>query len=92
MLIRHEPRMTCGDFIVPPDVSLPPQGWLWLCYRTGAATTIWKLGCLLEPTPAGAGRQASCISYSSPGRSLLPAVRAFIDHLAAEFAVLSLND
>jgi DNA-binding transcriptional LysR family regulator len=81
---RHEPRMTCGDFVALRDAAAAGLGVALLpdhVCRNDLAS-----GRLVRIFPDWSGRTGIVHIVFTTRRGLPPAVRAFIDHLAATFA------
>jgi DNA-binding transcriptional LysR family regulator len=81
---RHEPRMTCGDFVALREAAAAGLGVALLpdhaCYGDLAS------GRLVRIFPDWSGQNGIVHVVFTTRRGLPPAVRAFIDHLAATFA------
>jgi DNA-binding transcriptional LysR family regulator len=81
---RHEPRMTCGDFVALRDAAAAGLGVTLLpdhVCRNDLAS-----GRLVRIFPEWSGQNGIVHIVFTTRRGLPPAVRAFIDHLAATFA------
>ncbi|OKO91714.1 LysR family transcriptional regulator [Bradyrhizobium sp. NAS80.1] len=81
---RHEPRMTCGDFSALRDAAAAGLGVTLLpdhICRNDLAS-----GRLVRIFPDWSGQNGIVHIVFTTRRGLPPAVRAFIDHLAAMFA------
>jgi DNA-binding transcriptional LysR family regulator len=87
---RHEPRMTCGDFAALREAAAAGLGVALLpdhvCRNDLAA------GKLVRVFPGWGGQMGIVHIVFTTRRGLPPAVRAFIDHLAATFRAISLDD
>jgi DNA-binding transcriptional LysR family regulator len=86
--IRHEPRMACGDLAALREAAAAGLGVALLpdhVCREDLAT-----GRLARAFPGWGGPQGIVHIVFTTRRGLPPAVRAFIDHLAAEFSVMTL--
>jgi hypothetical protein len=62
--VRHQPRMTCGDFDALRDAAAGASAWRY-CLIMSAAT-ICAPAASSASSPAGAARWASCTSSSPP--------------------------
>jgi DNA-binding transcriptional LysR family regulator len=81
---RHEPRMTSGDFAALRDAAAAGLGVALLpdhACRSGLAS-----GRLVRLFPDWSGQNGIVHVIFTTMRGLPPAVRAFINHLAAAFA------
>jgi DNA-binding transcriptional LysR family regulator len=83
---RHEPRMTCEDFAALREAAMANLGVALLpdhsCREDLAA------GRLVRLLPEWGGQRGIVHLVFTTRRGLPPAVRAFIDHLAATFRAL----
>lgn len=88
--IRHEPRMTCGDFAALRDAAAAGLGVALL--PDHSCRDDLKTGRLARVFPGWGGQNAIVHVVFTTRRGLPPAVRAFIDYLAVKFSSISLND
>ncbi len=86
---RHEPRMTCGDFIALRDAAAAGLGVALL--PDHACRAELADGRLTRLFPDWGGQNGIVHIVFTTRRGLPPAVRAFIDHLAAAFRSLELE-
>lgn len=83
-VVRHEPRMGCGDFIAVRDAAIAGLGIALLpdhLCREALAD-----GRLVRVLPEWRGHRGIVHLVFTTRRGLPPAVRALIDHLAAGFS------
>jgi DNA-binding transcriptional LysR family regulator len=81
--LRHEPRITCGDFALVRDAAVSGLGVALLPDHTCADELA--AGRLVQVLREWSGRQGIVHLVFTTRRGLPPAVRALIDHLAADF-------
>lgn len=81
--IAHAPRMTCGDFLALRDAAAANIGVAFLPDHVCKADLI--TGRLVQVFPDWRSEDGIVHIVFTTRRGLPPAVRAFIDHLAAEF-------
>jgi DNA-binding transcriptional LysR family regulator len=81
--IRHEPRMTCGDFLALREAAAAGLGVALL--PDHACRADLASGRLMWVFPDWRTEDATVHLVFTTRRGLPPAVRAFIDHLAAVF-------
>jgi DNA-binding transcriptional LysR family regulator len=81
---RHGPRMTCGDFAALRDAAAAGLGVALL--PDHACRDDLASGRLVRLFPGWSGQDGIVHVVFTTRRGLPPAVRAFIDHLAATFA------
>jgi DNA-binding transcriptional LysR family regulator len=81
---RHEPRMTCGDFAALRDAAAASLGVALL--PDHACRDDLASGRLVRLFAGWSGQDGIVHIVFTTRRGLPPAVRAFIDHLAATFA------
>jgi DNA-binding transcriptional LysR family regulator len=82
--IAHEPRMTCGDFLALRDAAAANAGVAFLPDHACKADLI--LGRLVQVFPDWRSEDGIVHIVFTTRRGLPPAVRVFIDHLAAVFS------
>lgn len=82
--VRHEPRMTCGDFLALRDAAAANTGVAFLPDHVCKADLI--NGRLVQVFPDWRSEDGIVHIVFTTRRGLPPAVRAFIDHLAAVFS------
>lgn len=82
--ITHEPRMTCGDFLALRDAAAANTGIAFLPDHACKADLI--TGRLVQVFPDWRSEDGIVHIVFTTRRGLPPAVRAFIDHLAAVFS------
>jgi DNA-binding transcriptional LysR family regulator len=82
--IRHEPRMTCGDFLALRDAAAANAGVAFLPDHVCRPDLI--NGRLVQVFPDWRSEDGIVHIVFTTRRGLPPAVRAFIDHLAAVFS------
>jgi DNA-binding transcriptional LysR family regulator len=82
--VRHEPRMTCGDFRALRDAAAANTGVAFLPDHVCNADLI--NGRLVQVFPEWRSEDGIVHIVFTTRHGLPPAVRAFIDHLAALFA------
>lgn len=80
---RHEPRMTCGDFVALRTAAVKGLGVALLPDHVCAAALAE--GTLVRVAPDWQAQAGIVHIVFTTRRGLPPAVRAFIDHLAACF-------
>jgi DNA-binding transcriptional LysR family regulator len=80
---RHEPRMTCGDFVAVRAAAIDDLGIALLPDHVCAAAL--KEGRLVHVLPQWRAQIGIVHLVFTTRRGLPPAVRALIDHLAATF-------
>lgn len=88
--LRHEPRMSCGDMAALRDAAAAGLGVALLPDHLCQADL--KAGRLVSVFPGWGSQNGIVHIVFTTRRGLPPAVRALIDHLAAEFSTLSLNN
>ncbi|EIM24489.1 LysR substrate-binding domain-containing protein [Microvirga lotononidis] len=81
--LRHEPRITCGDFSLVRDAAVSGLGVALLPDHTCANELA--AGRLVRVMREWSGRRGIVHLVFTTRRGLPPAVRALIDHLAAGF-------
>ncbi|MBO9670733.1 MAG: LysR family transcriptional regulator [Sphingobium sp.] len=81
--LRHEPRMTCGDFFAVRQAAIADLGVALL--PDHVCTEALSAGTLVQILPEWRGQQGIVHVVFTTRRGLSPAVRALIDHLAAHF-------
>ncbi|HWU04533.1 MAG TPA: LysR substrate-binding domain-containing protein, partial [Novosphingobium sp.] len=81
--LRHEPRMTCGDFAAVRAAAIADMGVALL--PDHICTEALAKGQLVHLLPAWQGQRGIVHLVFTTRRGLPPAVRALIDHLAAHF-------
>jgi len=81
--LRHEPRMTCGDFLAVRQAAIANLGVALL--PDHVCTDALNAGTLVQILPEWRGQQGIVHLVFTTRRGLPPAVRALIDHLAAQF-------
>jgi DNA-binding transcriptional LysR family regulator len=81
--VRHEPRMTCADFVAVREAAIAGLGVALLPDHVCASAI--ETGQLVRLLPQWRGQQAIVHLVFTTRRGLPPAVRALIDHLAAHF-------
>lgn len=84
LAIRHEPRMTCGDFLALRDAAAANAGVAFLPDHVCKADLL--TGRLVQVFPEWRSEDGVVHIVFTTRRGLPPAVRAFIDHLAMVFA------
>lgn len=82
-VLRHEPRFTCADFVALRDAAAADMGVALL--PDHACAPDLASGRLVRLFPGWATEPAVVHLVFTTRRGLPPAVRAFIDHLAAQF-------
>ena len=82
-LIRHQPRMTCVDFAALRDAAVAGLGVALL--PDHACRLQLESGALMQVFPDWRTEEGIVHLVFTTRRGLPPAVRAFIDHLAAAF-------
>lgn len=82
--IRHEPRMACGDFLALRDAAAANIGVAFLPDHVCKADLM--SGRLVQVFPEWRSEDGIVHIVFTTRRGLPPAVRAFIDHLAAVFS------
>ncbi|MDG2527129.1 LysR family transcriptional regulator [Caulobacter endophyticus] len=82
--IRHEPRMACGDFLALRDAAAANIGVAFLPDHVCKADLV--TGRLVQVFPEWRSEDGIVHIVFTTRRGLPPAVRAFIDHLAAVFS------
>jgi len=82
--VRHEPRMTCGDFLALRDAAAANAGIAFLPDHVCRGDLI--SGRLVRVFPDWRSQDGIVHLVFTTRRGLPPAVRAFIDHLAAVFS------
>lgn len=82
--VAHEPRMTCGDFLALRDAAAANAGVALLPDHTCRADLL--TGRLVRVFPEWRSENGIVHIVFTTRRGLPPAVRAFIDHLAAIFS------
>lgn len=82
--IRHEPRMACGDFLALRDAAAANIGVAFLPDHVCRADLV--SGRLVQVFPDWRSEDGIVHIVFTTRRGLPPAVRAFIDHLAAVFS------
>ena len=82
--IRHEPRMACGDFLALRDAAAANIGVAFLPDHVCKADLM--TGRLVQVFPEWRSEDGIVHIVFTTRRGLPPAVRAFIDHLAAMFS------
>jgi DNA-binding transcriptional LysR family regulator len=83
--IRHEPRMTCGDFLALREAAAADLGVAFLPDHVCKADLA--SGRLVQVFPDWRSEDGVVHIVFTTRRGLPPAVRAFIDHLAAVFSL-----
>ncbi|NMP28355.1 LysR family transcriptional regulator [Rahnella sp. SAP-1] len=86
LLIRHQPRMTCSDFAAVRAAAVAGIGIALLPDHT--CTEYLAKGQLVRVFQPWRGQAGIVHLVFTTRRGLPPAVRAFIDHLAATFPVI----
>jgi len=86
---KHEPRFTCGDFAALRDAAAAGLGVALL--PDHVCRNDIDHGRLVRLFPGWGGRMGIVHIVFTTRRGLTPAVRAFIDHLAATFRALNLE-
>jgi DNA-binding transcriptional LysR family regulator len=81
---RHQPRMTCGDFAALRDAAAAGLGVTLL--PDHVCSNDLAVGRLVRIFPDWSGQNGIVHVVFTTRRGLPPAVRAFINHLAAMFA------
>lgn len=81
--LRHEPRMTCGDFFAVRQAAIADLGIALL--PDHVCTDALRAGTLVQILPEWRGQEGIVHVVFTTRRGLSPAVRALIDHLAAHF-------
>jgi DNA-binding transcriptional LysR family regulator len=81
--LRHEPRMSCGDFAAVREAAVNGLGIALL--PDHACRDAMKSGRLVQVLPDWRGQAGIVHLVFTTRRGLPPAVRALIDHLAANF-------
>ncbi len=84
-VVRHEPRMSCGDFSAVRTAAIAGMGIAFL--PDHACAEQLKNGQLVHVLPAWRGQRGMVHLVFTSRRGLLPSVRAFIDHLATFFPI-----
>lgn len=84
--LRHEPRLTCGDFAALRDAAADGLGVAFL--PDHACTDAVAAGQLVPVYPDWQGQPGIVHIVFTTRRGLPPAVRVLIDHLAATFPKL----
>ncbi|WP_206667425.1 LysR substrate-binding domain-containing protein [Muricoccus nepalensis] len=84
--LRHEPRMTCGDYAVLGDAAADGLGVAFLPDHACAAQMA--AGRLVRVFPEWRSKAGIVHLVFTTRRGLPPAVRALIDHMAREFPKL----
>lgn len=84
--LRHEPRLTCGDFAALCDAAAAGLGVAFL--PDHACTDAIAAGRLVAVYPEWQGQPGIVHLVFTTRRGLPPAVRVLIDHLAATFPTL----
>ncbi|GGF45140.1 LysR family transcriptional regulator [Azorhizobium oxalatiphilum] len=87
---RHEPRMTCTDFAALREAAGAGLGVALL--PDHVCRVDLESGRLVRVFPGWGGQMGIVHIVFTTRRGLTPAVRAFIDHLAATFGALRLDD
>ncbi|NGM48524.1 LysR family transcriptional regulator [Caulobacter sp. 602-2] len=82
--IRHEPRLACGDFLALRDAAAANIGVAFLPDHICKADLM--TGRLVQVFPEWRSEDGIVHIVFTTRRGLPPAVRAFIDHLAAVFS------
>jgi DNA-binding transcriptional LysR family regulator len=82
-VLRHAPRMSCGDLAAVRDVAIAGLGVALL--PDHLCRQALKEGRLMHVLPEWRGRRGLVHLIFTTRRGLPPAVRALIDHLAASF-------
>lgn len=83
-VIRHEPRMGCGDFAAVRDAAVAGLGIALL--PDHVCRQALDAGDLVRVLPEWRGRRGTVHLVFTTRHGLPPAVRALIDHLAAGFS------
>jgi DNA-binding transcriptional LysR family regulator len=78
--IRHEPRLSCGDFLVVREAAIAGLGVALLPDHSCSADLA--AGRLVQPFPTWRSQAGIVHLVFTTRHGLPPAVRAFIDHLA----------
>ena len=87
--IRHQPRMTCGDFDALRDAAAGGLGVALL--PDHVCGDDLRAGRLVRVFPGWGGQMGIVHLVFTTRRGLPPAVRAFIDHVARTFAGIRLE-
>jgi DNA-binding transcriptional LysR family regulator len=87
--VRHQPRMTCADFVALRDAAAGGLGVALL--PDHVCGDDLRGGRLVRVFPGWGGETGIVHLVFTTRRGLPPAVRAFIDHLARTFAGISLE-
>jgi DNA-binding transcriptional LysR family regulator len=81
--LRHEPRMTCSDFLAVREAAIAGLGVALLADHVCAPAIA--AGQLVRVLPDWRGQRGTVHLVFTTRRGLPPAVRALIDHLAVHF-------
>lgn len=88
-VIRHEPRMSCGDMVAVREAAAAGLGVALL--PDHICQEDLRAGRLARAFPGWGGAQGIVHIVFTTRHGLPPAVRAFIDHLAAVFKALTIS-
>ncbi|MDE1906475.1 MAG: LysR family transcriptional regulator [Rhodospirillales bacterium] len=88
--LRHEPRVSCGDLLALREAAVAGMGVALL--PDHICREHLRTGQLARAFPGWGGPMGVVHIVFTTRRGLPPAVRAFIDYLAATFAAISLEN